>query len=147
MAILKPGDADFGNVAKELDELKKDNKIMVAHDAKTLPVETGQRDFPGFEFHWAIVTMGSAHEVQIACHFKKLSRDRMRKLHEYLPGAIYTFFGGVNPAENIEASESILGSEQLQYRSQYDMTLFRVPRLRAKRIVAAITQILEKFPG
>ena len=71
----------------------------------------------------------------------------MRALHEYLPVAVYTFFGGVNPAEHIRASESPLGEQFLEYRSQYDMIFYRVKAMNSRNVMNAVLKVIEAFPG
>ena len=145
MGVLKPGDAEFDKVIKEVEELKADNRIMTPHDAEISSPITERRDFPHFSLEWVVVDT-SPYEVQIVFHFKKLSRMRMRRLHEYLPGAIFNFFGGERPCD-FEASESLLGETNLEYRSQYDMSLFRVPKFRKNSIIDSILKVVEAFPG
>ena len=146
MKILKPGDPEFAKVQKEISELKEDGRILTGDPSVGGGVSMKQRDFPGFEAHYAIVPMGNIDE-QVVFHLKKLSRVMMRRLNDYLRTAIFKFFGGVNPAEHIVASESPLGDEWLEYRSQYDLIFYRVNPMRSKQIISAVLSILEKFPN
>ena len=144
MKILKPGDPEFTKVRREIGELKEDGRILTGDPSVGGGVSMEQRDFPGFEAHYAIVPMGDTDD-QVVFHLKKLSRSMMRRLNDYLRKAVYDFFGGANPAEHIVASESPLGSEYLEYRSQYDIIFYHVNPLRSKQIMAAVLSILEKF--
>ena len=53
MGVLKPGDAEFDKVIKEVEELKADNRIMTPHDAEISSPITERRDFPHFSLQRA----------------------------------------------------------------------------------------------